>query len=56
MKTYYNIDITKDDISYTINKGKNGWYHIAIPKINASTKKLWEIHTNLKNIQFEKKV
>ena len=49
MKKYYNVDLSKDDISYTNNKNKKGSYHIAIPKFNASTEKLKEIHTNLKN-------
>jgi hypothetical protein len=46
---YYNIKITLDDISYTINKSKLGSYHYSIPKIYASTSKLKEIHNNFFN-------
>ena len=42
----YNIKITIDDISYTINKSKLGSYHYSIPKYYASTNKLKEIHEN----------
>ena len=54
LKTYYDISITNEDISYTSNKGKKGSYHLAIPKLNASTEKLKEIHTNFKNICFDR--
>gem|GEM_PF-5251252 len=43
---FYNIKITIDDISYTINKSKIGSYHYSIPKYYASTTKLKEIHEN----------
>ena len=46
---YYNIKITLDDISYTINKSKIGSYHYSIPKYYASTNKLKEIHENFFN-------
>lgn len=43
---HYDIKITFDDISYTINKSKIGSYHYSIPKIYASINKLKEIHEN----------
>ena len=43
MKEKYNIEIEKDDISYTKNKGKDGSYHYSIPKIYCSCEKLKEI-------------
>ena len=43
---YYNIKITLNDISYTINKSKLGSYHYSISKYYASTTKLKEIHEN----------
>ena len=52
MNTYYDITLSVNDISYTNNKNKKGSYHLAIPKINASTEKLKKIHTNFKNLCF----
>jgi phage/plasmid-associated DNA primase len=49
MDKYYNIKITIDDISYTINKSKLGSYHYSIPKYYTSTTKLKEIHENFFN-------
>ena len=46
LNEHYNIKITLDDISYTINKSKIGSYHYSIPKYYASTAKLKEIHEN----------
>jgi hypothetical protein len=46
---HYNIKISFDDISYTINKSKLGSYHYSIPKYYASTIKLKEIHENFFN-------
>ena len=47
LKIHYNLDIVDDDIKYTQNNSKNGSYHYSVPKFNASTKKLKEIHSNL---------
>ena len=57
LKKYYSItvDIDEDDISYTKNNGKDGSYHISIPKLNASTEKLKEIHENFKETCYDKK-
>jgi len=49
LDNYYNIKITLDNISYTINKSKLGSYHYSIPKYYASTNKLKEIHENFFN-------
>lgn len=46
---YYNIKITLEDISYTINKSKIGSYHYSIPKYYTSCHKLKEIHENFFN-------
>lgn len=43
---FYNLKITLDDISYTINKSKLGSYHYSIPKYYGSSNKLKEIHDN----------
>ena len=58
LKKYYSItvDIDEDDISYTKNNGKDGSYHISIPKLNASTEKLKEIHENFKETCYDKKL
>ena len=50
LNEYYDIEITLDDISYTINKSKIGSYHYSIPKYYGSTKKLKEMHENFFNI------
>jgi len=54
LKTYYNIEFNKDDFKYTKNnkykyKNENS-YHYTIPKFNASTEKLKEIHTNFNKL------
>ena len=49
LNKFYNIKLTIDDISYTINKSKIGSYHYSIPKYYASTAKLKEIHENFFN-------
>jgi hypothetical protein len=46
---FYNIKITIDDISYTINKSKVGSYHYSISKYYGSCQKLKEIHENFFN-------
>jgi hypothetical protein len=46
LDAHYDIKITQNDISYTINKSKKGSYHYSIPKIHGSAKKIKEIHTN----------
>lgn len=50
---YYQININKEDISYTINKSKQGSHHYSIPNLNCSCEKLKEIHTNFYKV-FEK--
>ncbi len=47
--TYYNLKFETDEFKYTTNNEKTGSFHYSIPKWNASTKKLKEIHDNLKN-------
>jgi phage/plasmid-associated DNA primase len=44
---YYDIKIELKDIKYTQNSDKNDSYHYSIPKLNASTEKLKEIHVNI---------
>jgi len=41
--TYYNLDFTIEEFKYTINNGKQGSYHFAIPKWKASTNKIKSI-------------
>ena len=50
LDNFYNIKITLDDISYTINKSKIGSYHYSIPKFYGSCQKLKEIHENFFNM------
>lgn len=50
LKTYYYVNVTIDDISYTQNKSKEGSYHISIININASCEKIKEILMNFKSI------
>lgn len=45
----YNIQLTKEDISYTENNEKEGSYHFSIPKYNASCKHQKIIMTKLFN-------
>jgi phage/plasmid-associated DNA primase len=45
MATTYNLDFKDNEFKYTKNNKKNGCYHYSIPKWNASTEKLKEIHT-----------
>jgi phage/plasmid-associated DNA primase len=47
MKEKYDLKFSKEDFKYTQNNEKNNSYHYSIPKWNASTEKLKEIHTNL---------
>ena len=49
-KKYYDIEIIKSDILYTINKSKKGSFHYSIPKYHCSRKKLHEIFTNFFNM------
>jgi hypothetical protein len=53
LDNYYNIKISLDDISYTINKSKLGSYHYSIPKYYASCQKLKEIHENFSNMHID---
>lgn len=46
----YAIKVNKDAIMYTENKKKKGSYHYSIPSLNASVKKLKEVHTNFKKM------
>jgi phage/plasmid-associated DNA primase len=46
---YYNIKISLNDISYTVNESKVGSYHYSIPKYYCSTNKLKEIHEQFFN-------
>jgi phage/plasmid-associated DNA primase len=50
LKENYNIEFEKDDFKYTKNNKKQGSYHYSIPKFNASTEKLKEIHSNFNKI------
>jgi len=54
LKTYYDIEFDKDEFKYTKNNNykypNENSYHYTIPKINASTEKLKEIHTNFNKI------
>ena len=47
---YYNLNINKEDIKYTINNNKGGSYHYSIPKIYCSLNKLKEVHNNILKI------
>lgn len=47
MKDKYNLIFTTEEFKYTQNNEKETSYHYSIPKWNASTEKLKEIHTNL---------
>ena len=49
LQKHYNITVSFNDISYTINKTKIGSYHYSIPKMYASCQKLKEIHENFFN-------
>ena len=42
----YNLIFENYEFKYTMNDSKKGSYHYSIPKWNASTEKLREIHTN----------
>jgi len=44
MKTRYDVEFRKRDFKYTQNNEKSNSYHYSIPKLNASTEKLKEIH------------
>jgi phage/plasmid-associated DNA primase len=44
MKTNYGLTFNDNEFKYTKNNMKEGSYHYSIPKWNASTKKLKEIH------------
>ena len=47
MKNRYNLEFLIEDFKYTRNNENVNSYHYSIPKWNASTEKLKEIHTNL---------
>lgn len=46
LKKRYDIIITRSEFFYTQNNQKEHSYHYSIPKLNASTEKLKEIHNN----------
>ena len=50
LEEYYNIEFDMNDFKYTKNNKIDGSYHYSIPKFNASTKKLKEIHDNFNKI------
>ena len=50
LKENYDIYFENIDFKYTKNNIKDGSYHYSIPKFNASTEKLKEIHTNFNKI------
>ena len=50
MRVYYNIELSLNNIYYTINKSKKGSFHYSIPKIYASCTKIQEIHKNFYEI------
>lgn len=50
LKEYYKINFSVDDFKYTKNNKVDGSYHYSIPKFNASTEKLKEIHENFNKI------
>ncbi len=47
LRDFYGIDITENDIKYTINKGKKGSYHFVIPKFHCYPVKIKEILDNM---------
>jgi phage/plasmid-associated DNA primase len=50
LDNYYNLIINTNDIKYTINNNKKGYYHYSIPKIYGSLNKLKEVHNNILKI------
>ena len=52
----YNLSFEDHEFKYTMNNAKSGSYHYSIPKWNASTEKLREIHINFINKNKEKLV
>ena len=50
LENYYNLIINTDDIKYTINNNKKGYYHYSIPIIYGTLNKLKEIHNNILKI------
>jgi phage/plasmid-associated DNA primase len=50
LKEYYDIEFNIDDFKYTANNKIDGSYHYSIPKFNASTEKLKQIHESFNKI------
>jgi len=50
LKTTYNLELKKEDISYTKNNTKKGSYHYSIPKWNLSCENLKELHSKFLKI------
>jgi phage/plasmid-associated DNA primase len=50
LKKYYSLEFVVSDFKYTVNNKVDGSYHYSIPKFNASTEKLSEIHSNFNKI------
>jgi len=52
LKKYYNLNFDKEEFKYTENRKNNpiDSFHYSIPKFNASTEKLKEIHSNFNKI------
>ena len=46
LSKHYQIELDMNDISYTSNESKPGYYHYSVPKLYGSAKKLAEIHDN----------
>src|SRR3989344_1651048 len=53
LKIHYKITFDKNEFMYTVNKNKKGSYHYTIPKWNALTETLKDIHKKFKKT-FEK--
>ena len=47
MKDKYDLSLEEEEFKYTKNDEKKGSYHYSVPKWNASTEKLKEIHINI---------
>ena len=50
VKEHYEIEFESNDFKYTKNNKIDGSYHYSIPKFNACTEKLKEIHENFNKI------
>ena len=49
LKEIYELEFVVEEIKYTDNPSKPGSFHYSIPKWNASTEKLWQIHNKFLN-------